>query len=238
MEGQIILQEGNMNRLLSVTFNASGAFHGAKHGDVVVVVDTIDMSTTAEALISAGAVSIFGAAPDQRRIYHANPYNIGYCAGMKGIKENLPILVVSEPRGSDKEKLMKTASVVIRGIQDSGGDIAAFLPNIGASIVDFGVVQDVSRYGFIAVLVTASGGVCFDVAYNNGSPWVLTATTARVFGESGHKMAESAARRIISKALELEANITIVAASSKALEDIHAAQYIASCIIRKGFLDS
>ena len=41
-----------MNRLLSVTFNASGAFHGAKHGDVVVVVDTIDMSTTAEALIS------------------------------------------------------------------------------------------------------------------------------------------------------------------------------------------
>ena len=54
---------------------------------------------------------------------------------MKGIKENLPILVVSEPRGSDKEKLMKTASVVIRGIQDSGGDIAAFLPNIGALLL-------------------------------------------------------------------------------------------------------
>lgn len=227
-----------MKRLLNVTFNASGAFQAAKRGDIVVVVDVIDMSTTAEGLISMGAVAVLGAAPDGLDAYHTNPYRIGCTVGIKGVCDNLPILVVSEPRIGSEGKRMQTASPVIRGIQDSGGEVTAILPNVGASIVDCDIIQNALKQGFIAVLVTASGGVCYDVAYNNGAACVLTATTARISGKSGQEIVESVVKRIMSVAAKLQSDITIVAASSQALEDIHASQCIADCIIRNGFLKS
>lgn len=225
-----------MKRLLNVTFNASGACQGAERGDLVVIVDVIDMSTTAEALMSMGAVAVLGAAPEGINIYNANPYHIGYIAGRMGLQNNLPILLISEPRTGGDEKRIEKAFSVIRGIEDSGNKIATILPNIGASIVDYEIVQSISGQGFIAVLVTPCGGVCFDVAHNNGAACVLTATTARVSGRSGHEVVESCVRRILSMAESLVVNITVVAASSKALEDVHAAQHIAECIIRNGFL--
>jgi len=74
---------------LDIAYNASGAVRAAKRGDVVMVVDIIDMSTTAEAALDGGAVAVWGASPDDTSAPVAvNPAQIGYRAGQKAVKED------------------------------------------------------------------------------------------------------------------------------------------------------
>ena len=66
------------------TFNASGALRAAKLDFVVVIVDVIDMSTSAEAAIEKGAISVLGASPDISKVpVYVNPYKIGLAAGSR-----------------------------------------------------------------------------------------------------------------------------------------------------------
>ncbi|WP_198142388.1 hypothetical protein [Syntrophaceticus schinkii] len=47
--------------VITVTTDASGAYHAACSGQVVVIVDVIDMSTTLEVAIQEGAALVLGA---------------------------------------------------------------------------------------------------------------------------------------------------------------------------------
>ena len=50
-----------------LTADASGAQKAARQGMLVMIVDVIDMSTSLESAIDAGALAVFGASPDYTR---------------------------------------------------------------------------------------------------------------------------------------------------------------------------
>ena len=53
---------------IRVTTDASGAQQAAREGLLVMVVDIIDMSTTLESALDAGAYRVLGASPDFTRL--------------------------------------------------------------------------------------------------------------------------------------------------------------------------
>lgn len=220
-------------RTVSVTANASGAARAAKQGDLVVIVDVINMSTTAEAALEEGALAVFGAASKNSRppIDLIDPEKIGYLAGRKAIENQTQVVLVTEPRvGSDEER-KENASLALQGLEKAGAQLANILPNLGAETVKFSCLKDK-----VVLLVTDSGGVAFDVAVNNGAPLVLTGTIARTLKQKGNQSAKRIAKDSIEMARKLDCDISIVAASSNALEDLLAAEYIAKTIIGEGFL--
>ncbi|MEG6616296.1 hypothetical protein V6C27_07640 [Peptococcaceae bacterium 1198_IL3148] len=210
-----------------LTVNASGAAAAAKNGQVVVVVDLIDMSTTCEAALDAGALAIFGAAPDNARCPVAtNPEQIGIIAGNKAVAEQTDIVVIAEPRvGSDAERL-SSVSQLIKGIEKSGSRVGAVLPNIGSETAKLTDLR-----GRIVVAATGTGGVAFDAAVTAGAPAVLTATVARTMQKKGVAPANAGVERAVATARQLKTGIAVVAASANSLEDILAAEYIIKQII-------
>lgn len=221
-------------RTLNLAFNATGAVEGARRGDVVVVVDVIDMSTSAEAALEAGALAIFGASPvGCKAPVNLNPDRIGYLAGKKALKHKTPLIVIAEPRyGDDEEERKKRAEIALNGVVRSGAEIGLIIPNIGGEItklVDFNEK--------VALFVTDTGGAAFDAAYNNGAPAVLPATIARTPLKKGIEPARAGIMRAIETADKLNTGITIVAASSNSLEDVLAGEYLMKLIIAEGFLN-
>ncbi len=207
--------------------NASGAAEIARMGYVVMVVDIIDMSTSLEALLDAGAAAVFGASPDNARPpVPVEPEKIGLTAGRKALQLASDIIVVAEPRtGSDHERL-KNIKRVTQGIEQSGAKIGAVVPNLGAETPHL-----LEAAGRVVVAATGTGGVAYDAAFTAGAPAVITGTVARTPFKKGSQPARDSARRAISLARELKTGVGVVAASGNSLEDILAAEHIAKLIM-------
>jgi len=213
---------------VNLSVNASGAAAAAARGDVIVIVDVIDMSTTLEAAIDAGALAIYGAAPDSASPpVPVDPTAVGYKAGLQAIQNNTSIVLVGEPRvGTDSERL-GNMSKTVAGLKKAGARLDAVLPNIGSETPKLHDMRDK-----VVVAATGTGGVAFDAAVKAGAPAVLTGTVARTMLKKGPAPARAAASRACRKAKELGVTgITVVAASGNSLEDILAAEYIARIII-------
>ncbi|MCK8828498.1 hypothetical protein MWH25_12255 [Natroniella acetigena] len=224
----------NQRRLvtLNVTFNASGAARAARKGDVVMIVDLIDMSTTAEAALDAGALDVFGASPDHVNVpVVINPEKIGYFAGKKALKYDTEIIIVTEPRQATEEERRKNIQLALTGVKRSGAQVDNILANIGCEVTTLAEFKDK-----IVLLITECGGVAFDTAYNHGAPRVITGTVARTMDKKGIKPAKDSAKRAIKLAKKYNTGITLVAASSNSYEDVLAAEHIAKLIIEAGFL--
>lgn len=204
--------------------DASGAVQAAGEGLGIVIVDVIDMSTTLEGALDAGAYRVFGASPDFTRApVKVDPERIGREAGRIARQRGTGIIIVSEPRvGSDDERLQRCQKVM-HGLENTGAVIEAVIPNLGAEtakLVDF---KD-----RVVVAVTDTGGVAFDAAYQV-TDLVVTGTVARTMVQKGIEPARTAAKRVI-KLMEKAQGAAIVAASRNSQEDILAAQYIIEMI--------
>jgi hypothetical protein len=224
----------NHVKTANLAFNASGAVEGARRGDVVVIVDIIDMSTSAEVALEQGAVAIYGATPfgSKAPVANLNPERMGYLAGKTALKYKTQVIVAAEPRyGSDEER-RKKAETALMGITRSGAAVWAVVPNIGSEIgktVDFN--------DKVALLISDTGGIAFDAAFNNGAPAVLTATVTRTPLKKGIEPGRAGITRAIDQARKHNCGITIVAASSNSFEDNLAGQYLIQLLINEGFLN-
>lgn len=220
-------------KTLSLTYNASGAVEGARRGDVVVIVDIIDMSTSAEVAIENGAIAVFGAAPSGCKApVNLNPDRIGYIAGKNALKYKVPLIVVAEPRYGMEDERKKRAEIALMGVARSGEIDYQIIPNIGTEIGKLADFRDK-----VVLIVSDTGGVSFDAAYNNGAAVVLTATVTRTPGKKGIAPAMAGIERAIEAANKFNCGITVTAASANSLEDILAAQYLTQLIVHQGFLD-
>jgi len=221
-------------KTLSTTYNASGAAAAARQGNIVMIVDVIDMSTTAEAAIEAGAISVLGASPDHHTVpVSVNPEKIGYFGGKKALKCNTGVIIAAEPRLIDKNNdRLSEIHQVTKGVERAGAVIEEVVPNIGREVVKTTDFKDK-----VLIIVSPSGGAAYDAAYNYGASEVLTGTVARTNERKGSLTADAAAKRAIESALKLKRGITVVAASSNSMEDVHGAQYICQLIMNNGFLN-
>lgn len=220
-------------KTLNISFNASGAAAAARQGNVVMIVDVIDMSTTAEAALEAGAIDVLGASPDQHKVpVTVNPEKIGYYAGKKALKHDTGVIVAAEPRYIVEEGQRNDIKQVLKGIERAGAKLIKVIPNIGREVVELVDFKD-----RILVIVSPAGGSAFDAAYNYGAPEVITGTVARTKRMKGSQPARVAVERAIKKAVKFKRGITVVAASSNSIEDVQAAQYIAQEILKEGFLN-
>ena len=215
--------------IVKMTVNASGAAAAGAGGDVVVIVDIIDMSTTLEAALDEGALAVFGAAPDKASPPVAvNPAGIGLIAGKLAVAKGAKVVLVGEPRvGSDEERLANMSKTVA-GLKQSGAVVEAVLPNLGAETVKLYELR-----GKVLIAATGTGGVAFDAAFTAGAPAVITGTVARTRHKKGDAPARAAARRAANQARELGVGISVVAASGNSLEDILAAEFITRLILGK-----
>lgn len=211
-----------MKGTVILTADASGAAEAAAAGRLVVVVDIIDFSTTMEAALDAGALAVYGAAPDAARPPVAvSPALIGKMAGETALRNNTDVVLVAEPRVGSDEQRIKSAEKAVGGIRDAGAAIGAVLPNIGAETMR---LADLS--GRVVLGATGTGGVAYDAAVTAGAPIVLTGTVARTTKKKGTVPALEAARRAVEAAKRINAGIALVAASGNSLEDMLAAEYI------------
>lgn len=98
-----------------------------------MIVDVIDMSTTLESALDAGAVKVFGASPDFTRApVKVDPERIGRIAARTALTEGVGVIVVSEPRtGGDEERLQRCQKLM-EGLNSEGVIIEAVVPNLGA----------------------------------------------------------------------------------------------------------
>jgi phosphosulfolactate phosphohydrolase-like enzyme len=212
---------------VNLSTDASGAALGGSQGHVVVVVDIIDMSTTLEAALDAGAVAVFGASPDGAAPpVQVDPEAVGRLAGNLAVREKTDVVVVAEPRVGDDELRAGRNTRVVKGIKDAGAGVGLIVPNLGAEtvrLVDFG--------GRVVVAATGTGGVAYDAALAAGAAAVTTATVARTMVKKGFAPARAGAARALELARATGAGITVVAASGNSLEDVLAAEYIARLIL-------
>ena len=209
--------------------NASGAAEAARNGDVVVIVDVIDMSTTLEAALDAGALAVFGAAPDAAAPPVAvNPKGVGLLAGLLAKEKGVEVVLIAEPRVGTDEQRLSGITRVCSGLAQAGAKVGAVLPNVGAETVKLCDFRDK-----VVIAATSTGGVAYDAAVQAGAAVVLTGTVARTMIKKGSAPARAAASRAIKYANSLNAGITVVAASGNSLEDILAAEYITKTILEE-----
>ena len=208
-----------------IVSDASGAQQAARDGMLVMIVDVIDMSTTLESALDAGAYAVLGCSPDFTRApVKTSPEKIGEAACRLARESGEGIIIVSEPRvGSDEERLARCQKI-IRKIEQEKGLIEAVVPNLGAETPK--ITEMKNR---IIVAVTDTGGVAYDAAYVE-SDRVITGTIARTLRQKGLEPALSAVSRIKAKIRKTDKGIAIVAASQNSIEDILAAQFIYNLI--------
>lgn len=208
-----------------VSSDASGARQAAREGLLVMIVDVIDMSTTLESALDAGAWAVLGSSPDLSNApVKLAPERIGQEASRLAREYGTGIVVVAEPRiGSDEERLARCTKL-IRGIEQGKGFIEAVVPNIGAETPKLANMDKK-----IVVAVTDTGGVAYDAAFVESS-LVITGTVARTLAQKGMQPALTAVRRAQERLGEAE-GIALIAASRNSLEDILAAQFIANLLL-------
>jgi len=221
-------------KTLNISSNPSGAASAARQGNVVMIIDVIDMSTTAEMALEAGAINVYGASPVETSVpVTVNPEKIGYLAGKKALKHNTSIIIAAEPRiYQNKDEHKENSYQVIKGIERAGGKLDKIIPNVGKDIEKLADFK-----GKVLVIVSCSGGVAYDAAYNYGAPEVITGTIARTKNMKGSEPALKAAQRAIEKAAKYRCGITVVASSSNSMEDILAADFIGQKILDNNFLE-
>lgn len=209
-----------------VTHDASGAQWAARQGFLVMIVDVIDMSTTLESALEAGAVAVLGASPDVTAApVQVDPEGVGRHAARLARQYDTGIIVISEPRvGTDQERLARCGKVM-RGMEAEGGGIKAVLPNLGAETPK---LADMS--GQVVVAVTDTGGVAYDAAFKE-SPRVITGTVARTYQSRGLEPALRAVRRARQQCREAR-GVAVVAASRNSMEDVLAAQFMADLLLK------
>jgi hypothetical protein len=205
--------------IITVAYNLSGAIEAAKMGRFIVLVDVIDMSTTMEGLWEAGALKLWGAAPVGKGQPYTNPYLIGRAAAKEATEKKTQVYIIAEPRVGGLDERVKRAGAVLAGIKDEGHTVGGIWPNLGAETAKFTNWQDK-----LVVIVTDAGGTIFDAVWQLGGR-ITTVTVARTMQMKG----ETAAKKGIQRAITMagDAPLTLVAASSNALEDILAVQYLA-----------
>ncbi|MGE5371532.1 MAG: hypothetical protein ACM3QZ_06030 [Solirubrobacterales bacterium] len=207
-----------------VARNASGAVRAAREGLGVLIVDVIDMSTTLESALEAGASAVLGASPDETRApVPVDPFRMGQLAAGKAAELGCGIVVIAEPRVGTPEERMKRGSKLLSGIKAGGGVVEIVLPNLGHE-----TPRLYELHGKIVVAVTDTGGVAYDAAYQV-TDRVATGTIARTFAHKGEEPARIAAARAIELMRET-GGVAIIAASANSLEDVLAAEYIAKLI--------
>lgn len=210
-----------------LTSDASGAALAGKRGDVVVVVDVIDMSTTAEALWDEGVVGVWGAAPIHCKApVNVNPERIGYLAGQEALAKGTDVIVVSEPRVGSEDERRRLCQPVLDGLAKAGAIVKGIVPNLGSETVKIIEVQ-----GLVAVLVTDTGGTAFDAAFQADAAAVTTATVARTRRKRGQQPAIDGVRRAIQLADRYNTSISFVAASANSLEDVLAVEYLGKYLL-------
>jgi hypothetical protein len=218
-------------RTLEVSFNASGAAEAGARGRVVIVVDVVDASTSAEAALAAGAAEVLGAGTSRVEVpVPIHPDGIGARAAGLARGMGTSVVVAAEPRVASDEERLAVARPVVEALEAAGVEYEV-VPNQGAELPGLAKVQDK-----VVVVVSATGGTAFDAAVAAGSPAVCFATTARIQGKTGWEVAEAGAHRAIALADEHAADISVVAASSNSADDCLAAFQIARIIISEGFL--
>jgi hypothetical protein len=210
-----------------VLHDASGAVLAALKGNIVVIVDVINMSTTLEAAWEAGALGVFGASPDQTSApVFVNPMLIGYSAGCFAKANQSEIILVTEPRVGTTEERVEHASLTIKGIEKAGLGGLTILPNLGAETVKMANFSNK-----VVIAVTDSGGVAYDAAFNAGGI-VITATVARTLGKKGLEPMQMGVKRALTLAQLKKTGISFVAASSNSLEDVLAANFMMDYIVK------
>ncbi|HHZ20610.1 MAG TPA: hypothetical protein GX391_08910 [Firmicutes bacterium] len=209
---------------LHVTADASGAAEAGARGDVVVIVDVIDMSTTAEALWEEGVLEVFGAAVDGCRVpVKVDPEMMGYLAGQAALARSCGVVVVAEPRVATEEERCQRCRLALAGLERAGVRPEGIYPNLGAE-----TVKQFTARNKVALLVTDTGGAAFDAAWQAGATVVTTATVARTMGRRGQSPALAGVQRSLALAKADGKSITFVAASANSLEDVLAAEYLAN----------
>jgi len=205
--------------------DASGARWAAEQGMLVVVVDVIDMSTTLEAALEAGAAAVLGASPDfSRAPVELDPYKIGLQAATMANNLDTTLVVVSEPRVGSEEDRARRCQKLLQGIKAGGGNLDGIFPNLGAE-----TPRLMEMKGRVVVAATDTGGVAFDAAYQVAPGRVTVGTVARTLGKRGREPVEACLSRSKQMLAETAAHgIAVVAASRNSLEDVLAANYIAN----------
>ncbi|MGI5911119.1 MAG: hypothetical protein ACOX6E_00880 [Syntrophomonadaceae bacterium] len=217
----------NRNKKIIISSDASGARDAAREGLLVMIVDIIDMSTTLESAIDAGAYAVLGCSPDNTMApVQVAPEYIGREACRLARECGQGIVLVAEPRiGSENDRISRCQKV-LRAIEKEKGMVEAVLPNIGAEIPKLSDLQN-----RVVIAVTDTGGVAFDAAFRVSSR-VITGTVARTYKQKGIKPALTAARRAIDMVDKNDLGIAIIAASRNSMEDVLAAQFIANLLLQ------
>lgn len=207
--------------------DASGAAAAARRNQVVVIVDVIDMSTTLESALEAGAIAVYGASPlKHRATVRVCPAAVGCAAGRTARAAGAGVVVVAEPRAGSDAARLRQAGPVLAGIRAGGGRVVAVVPNLGKETPRLFPLE-----GMVVVAVTASGGVAYDAAFNAGG-LVVTGTVARTYRSRGAVPARRAAARALSLARREGKDICVVAASGNSLEDVLGAAYIFRLLLK------
>lgn len=211
-------------RIMTLT-DASGAYWAAEQGMLVIVVDVIDMSTTLEAALEAGARLVLGASPDFSRAPVAlDPYKIGVQAAAQANNLETSIVVVSEPRVGNEEERARRCQKLLNGIKIGGGRLEGIFPNLGAETPRLVDLKD-----RVVIAATDTGGVAFDAAFQIAPDRVTIGTVARTLEKRGRQPVEACLERAQRMFRDTSAaGIAVVAASRNSLEDVLAANYIAT----------
>ena len=204
-----------------LTADASGAQQAARNGMLVMIVDVIDMSTSLESALDAGALLVYGASPDHNRAPVATaPEHVGMKAAHVAKQNGTNIILIAEPRAGDEEERRGRCQKLIKAIEQEQVFIEKILPNLGAEIYKLADFN-----GRVVIAVSDTGGVAYDAAFLYTSQ-VYTGTVARSKNKRGMEPASAAVERIIQHYREADTGIAIVAASSNSQEDILAAKLI------------
>lgn len=208
---------------LKIAYNLSGAVAAVQEGRFIVLVDVIDMSTTLETVREAGACGFWGAAPSGKELPYVNPYLIGRAAAREAKQKAAKLIVIAEPRGVSNEEREKNAAAVLAGFKAEEMTTEKILPNLGAE-----TARLIDWRNKIAVAVTAAGGVIFDAVFQLGGS-LTTVTVARTIKMKGAEPSLQGIKRAFFMAGTTP--ITLVAASSNAMEDVLAVHYLAQLMI-------
>lgn len=216
------------SKKILVGTDASGARDAARDGYLVMIVDVIDMSTSLESALDAGAYAVLGASPDETRApVKVEPWKMGEYAASLAKNSGRGIILVAEPRvGTDEERLDRCKKV-LQGIEDGGGKIETVIPNIGAETPKLVSLKDK-----IVLAVSDTGGVAYDAAFQE-TRRVIIGTVARTYKQRGMEPARTAARRALEMLQETDTGIAVIAASRNSLEDVLAAQFIANLLLNE-----
>lgn len=212
---------------VNISTDASGAAKAGFLGHVVVVVDVIDMSTSLEAALDAGAVGVFGASPDVATPpVPVDPDEVGARAGKLAVERETDVVVIAEPRVGPDDLRTGQVTRVVRGVKAAGAEVGVIIPNLGAE-----TARLADMAGRVVVAATGTGGVAYDAALVAGARAVTTATVARTLVKKGFAPARAGAARAAELARQNDCDVTVVAASANSLEDVLAAEYIARLIM-------